>query len=186
MEHMLTVTQLARSCGLSRTTVLYYESIGLLKRPSRSIGNYRMYGEREAARLRQICVYRNAGVPLTAIRSILDRSAGEAEAVLKRRLVELDGEIQRLREHQGAILRLLRATNSLSGETMITKDKWVSIMKGAGFTEADMRRWHEQFEKAAPEEHQEFLEFLHISAGEIGQIRAWSRGGGGGEAAQKA
>jgi hypothetical protein len=38
-----------------------------------------------------------------------------------------------------------------------------------------MRRWHVEFEKAAPAEHQEFLEFLHIPAEEVTRIRAWSR-----------
>jgi hypothetical protein len=53
----------------------------------------------------------------------------------------------------------------------MTKDKWVSIMQAAGFSEEDMLRWHHQFEQKAPAEHQEFLEFLHIPAAEIGTIR---------------
>jgi hypothetical protein len=61
---------------------------------------------------------------------------------------------------------------------MVTKEKWISIMKAAGFTETDMNRWHAEFEKSAPEEHQEFLEFLHIPAEEIRSIREWSRKGG--------
>ncbi len=52
---MLNVTGLARRCGLSRTTLFYYESIGLLKASSRSPGNYRQYTERDVERLRQIC-----------------------------------------------------------------------------------------------------------------------------------
>ncbi|MEK6630671.1 MAG: hypothetical protein AABY89_08040 [Acidobacteriota bacterium] len=60
---------------------------------------------------------------------------------------------------------------------MITKEKWVGIMKAAGFTEPDMQRWHMEFEKSAPDEHQEFLEFLHIPAAEITSIRTWSRTG---------
>src|ERR1035441_10157287 len=51
----LTVTDLARSCNLARSTVLYYESIGLLARPRRSAGNYRVYSEQDLDRLRQIC-----------------------------------------------------------------------------------------------------------------------------------
>lgn len=47
-------------------------------------------------------------------------------------------------------------------------------MKAAGFTEADMHRWHKEFEKSAPADHQEFLEYLHIPPGEIGSIREWS------------
>ena len=69
----LTVTLLARACGLSRSTVLYYESLGLLKPVRRSAGNYRLYGERDLERLRQVCLYRNAGLKLSDIRSILDR-----------------------------------------------------------------------------------------------------------------
>ncbi len=60
---------------------------------------------------------------------------------------------------------------------MVTKDKWVKVMREAGFTDADMHRWHAQFEKSAPSEHQEFLEFLHIPAEEIRNIREWSRKG---------
>lgn len=57
----------------------------------------------------------------------------------------------------------------------MTKDRWVAVMRAAGFTEADMHRWHREFEKSAPEDHQAFLEFLHIEAGEIARIREWSR-----------
>ena len=58
---------------------------------------------------------------------------------------------------------------------MITKEKWVSIMKAAGLTESDMHHWHAEFERAAPEEHQEFLQFLHIPQEEIRTIREASR-----------
>ena len=53
--------------------------------------------------------------------------------------------------------------------------KWVAVMRSAGFTDDDMHRWHTEFEKSAPAEHQEFLEFLHIPTAEIAKIRDWSR-----------
>lgn len=172
---MLTVTQLARLCGLSRTTLLYYESIGLLPPASRSNANYRRYSNEDAERLRTICAYRDAGLRLSDIQQILAEESNEASAVLKRRLVELDGEIERLREHQQAIFRLLKAEDGEWRTLEMTKERWVSIMHAAGFAEADMRRWHKQFEQQAPEEHQEFLEYLKIPAEEIGTIRKWSR-----------
>ena len=172
----LTVTLLARACGLSRGTVLYYESLGLLKPVRRSAGNYRLYGDRDLERLRQVCLYRNAGLKLSDIRSILDRSHGDAASVLQRRLVELGGEIERLREHQRAIARLLGGANRLRRMRMVTKEKWVEVMRSAGFTDEQMRRWHMEFEKSAPDEHQEFLEFLHIPANEVVRIREWSKG----------
>jgi DNA-binding transcriptional MerR regulator len=174
----LTVTNLARACGLSRSTVLYYESMGLLRSARRSDGNYRLYGEKDLERLRRICIYRGAGLTLSDIRSILDEVRGDAARVLKRRLVELSGEIEKLRDHQRAIARLLKDTDQLRRFPMVTKEKWVEVMRAAGFSEDDMHRWHAQFEKSAPQEHQEFLEFLHIPADEVKTIREWSRNAG--------
>jgi hypothetical protein len=37
-----------------------------------------------------------------------------------------------------------------------------------------MNRFHTEFERTAPQEHQEFLEFLHIPAEEIRKIRELS------------
>jgi len=173
---MWTVSKLAARCGLSRGTLLYYESIGLLKPPARSAANYRRYAEKDLARLQQICAYRHAGLTLEDIRAVLDRRESDAAAVLKRRLVALDGEIETRRAHQRAILKLLK-NDSIGRKKMITKEKWVSIMKASGLTEAEMHRWHTEFEKAAPEEHQEFLEFLNIPAPEIRTIRDWSARG---------
>ena len=170
----LTITKLARACGLSRSTVLYYESLGLVKAARRSAGNYRVYSDADLARLRQVCVYRGAGLKLGDIRSVLDRPRGEAAGVLQRRMLEIGREIETLREHQRAIARLIGGTNRLRRDRMVTKQKWVEIMRAAGFSEEQMNRWHREFEKSAPAEHQEFLEFLHIPAEEVKHIREWS------------
>jgi len=175
---MFTVTKLARQCGISRTALLYYESIGLMTPPLRSGGNYRCYSEADAQRLLQIRAYRDAGLKLDDIRAILGTSSrrpgSDAFRVLKRRLVEIDAEIVTLRTHQQAILKLLEH-KALRKANMISKDKWVSIMKACGLTGEQMDRWHAEFERSAPAEHQEFLEFLHIPAEEIETIRANSR-----------
>ena len=172
----LSVTQLAQSCDLARSTVLYYEKIGLLKRPRRSEAQYRVYGEKDAERLRRICTYRDAGLALTDIRRILDGPQNDAADVLRRRLGELSAEIERMREHQRAIARLLMTTNQFRRIPMVTKEKFTAVLRASGFSDEDMRRLHTEFEKNAPSEHQEFLEFLHIPAAEIQAIRAWSGG----------
>jgi DNA-binding transcriptional MerR regulator len=173
---MYTVSGLAQRCGLSRTTILYYESLGLLKPASRSPGNYRQYGEREFERLREICAYRHVGLSLADIRTVLGRPSNDAASTLQKRLVQIDAEDGRLRGHQRVILRLLGNTSFRRAE-MITKEKWVAIMEGAGLSHEQMERWHVEFERSAPGEHQEFLEFLHIPAEEIQRIREWSRKG---------
>lgn len=175
---MLSVTQLARACGLSRTTVLYYESLGLLPAPSRSSGNYRQFGDRHLSCLRQICSYRSAGLKLADIRTLLgEPKKAEAAAILQHRLAEIGVEVERLKEHQRAIVRLLEHRTSFVRRKDMNKEKWVAIMKAAGFAENDMRKWHKEFERAAPQDHQEFLEYLKIPKPEIERIRAWSREG---------
>ncbi|HEX7487168.1 MAG TPA: MerR family DNA-binding protein [Vicinamibacterales bacterium] len=125
-------------------------------------------------RLRQIRAYRHVGLSLADIRSVLGAAASDAASVLKRRLLELDGEIETLRGHQRSILRLLDH-KGLRRNQMITKEKWVAIMRGCGFSEQQMHAWHVEFERSAPDEHQEFLEFLHIPADEIRTIRQHSK-----------
>jgi len=173
---MLTVSKLARACGLSRTAVLYYESIGLLRPHARSSAGYRLYGDAELERLRAICTYRRAGLGIRDIRELVDQpSRRGASGVLYRRLEEISREMETLREHQGAILQLLAGAGQLGKRKAMTKQKWTAIMREAGFSEDDMHRWHVVFERTAPADHEQFLQFLHIPPAEIAAIRKWSR-----------
>lgn len=172
---METVSQFAKRGKVSRSTVLYYESIGLIEPAHRTAAGYRLYGEREQRALEQIKLYRSVGVSVEEIRTILSAHGNQLGTVLKRRLAELENEIAALHDHQRVILKLLRINLDRRKRKNMTKDKWVTIMKESGFTEQDMHRWHRQFEKSAPADHEEFLKFLNIPAGEIGQIREWSR-----------
>ncbi len=95
--------------------------------------------------------------------------------MLKRRLEALGEEIGKLRRQQWAIAALLQQSGQFRRTKMVTKEKLVSVMRAAGLSEDDMHRFHAEFEKSAPEEHQEFLEFLHIPAEEARSIREWSR-----------
>ena len=169
---MLTVSQLASRCGLSRSTLLYYESIGLLIAASRSSSNYRRYGERAVQRLQQIRAYGDAGLNLKDVQALLDAKPS-AGAILNRRFLEIDREISVLRRQQQTILRL----QSDNKGKLMTKDKWTAIMRATGFTDTEMIRWHVEFERSAPDDHQQFLEYLHIGAEEISHIRDWSRNG---------
>lgn len=171
----MTVSMVSRRCGLSRSTLLYYESRGLLRQPPRTDGNYRAYTEADVDRLLQIGRYRRVGLSLEAIRVLLDQPRGGVTSILERRLVDIDREIDTLRGHQAAILRILRRSRTLRRTKMMTKDKWVAIMRSAGLGEDDMSRWHAEFEKAAPDDHQQFLKYLQIPGGEIKSIRDRSR-----------
>jgi len=172
---MLTITKLARACGLSRTAVLYYESKGLLGRTKRSAGNYRVYSEKDLARLREVRRYRESGLTLADIQALFAEDGGGAAGVLEKRLAQVAADIERLRQHQRALLQLLGQKSAFRRTKAMTKEKWVAVMRAAGFKDDDMHRWHAEFEKQAPEDHAEFLRYLHIGEEEAGKIRDWSR-----------
>ena len=142
--------------------------------PARTGGNYRAYTQADLDRLRRIRAYRDAGLSLDDIRTLLARPGGEAWSVLERRLIEIDAEITTLRAHRQNLLKLLE-NQALRKGKMITKEKWTAIMRATGFSEDQMHAWHAEFERSAPAEHQEFLEFLHIPAEEVATIRQKSR-----------
>jgi MerR family transcriptional regulator, thiopeptide resistance regulator len=172
-----TVGVLARSVGLARSTLLYYDRIGLLSATRRSAGRYRLYGDEARARLEAICTYRRVGLGLREIRGLLNARDGQTAAILTARLARLNEDIARLREQQRVIVKLLKNRTLLNGTRALDKRRWVQILSAAGLHESDMGRWHVEFEALAPEAHQDFLESLGISRAEVTSIRERSRSG---------
>lgn len=172
---MYTIGQLAKRFGLTRSTLLYYDRIGLLRASGRAGANYRRYGSEEAERLEKIRFYRRTGLSLEEIRRLLDEPAdAEIAEALEKRLRELEAEIRELRERQRLILGLLKREAPVDGFPGVDRRKWTDLLRAAGLDEAGMRRWHMAFERSSPEGHQRFLEGLGIPAGEIPLIRRWS------------
>ena len=171
---MLTISKLGTKFGLSRATILYYEREGLLYPSTRSENGYRWYGKEEIKRLASIVAYRSYGIPVAKLSELVDPvDVVTQETILRGQFNALEGEIQKLRQQQKAIVMLLQQAN-LSEEPMVTKERWVEIMRAAGLNDQDMENWHKQFEIMEPEAHQEFLESLNINQDEINKIRAWS------------
>jgi DNA-binding transcriptional MerR regulator len=167
---METIGRLARRFGLSRSTLLYYDRIGLFPAPARSEAGYRRYGEEAVRRLELICLYRSAGVPLREIRRLLEGPREGAAALLEQRLAALQAEQARIREQQEVILRLLQP-GLARRYRRLDKDGWVALLRAAGLDDAAMWRWHAAFERAAPEAHREFLASLRIPDADIARIR---------------
>lgn len=168
---MLTVTQLAKQFGVSRTTILYYEKEELLMPAYRSENGYRWYGNNEIQRLKAITSYRSYGLSVSSIKTLVNRNGESQDQILKDHFNQLESEIQNLRAQQKAVVVLLQEPSLLEGN-IVNKERWVEIMVAAGFSESDMVKWHQKFEELEPQEHQKFLESLGISGKEITQIRA--------------
>ena len=168
----LTLGRLARATGLARSSLLHYEALGLLAPQARSESGYRLYGAAELQRLQAIRRYRDAGLSLAAIQQLLAQPPATGPAgLLEQRLLALSDEVQRLRGQQQGLARLLAMPDFHTQRRARCKAAWVALLRQAGFSDADMRRWHADFEAMAPEQHEAFLRSLGLSPAEVAAIR---------------
>jgi DNA-binding transcriptional MerR regulator len=128
--------------------------------------------------MERIDTYRKAGLPLRAIREILDNEGPDTlEAGLRQRLAALNEELERVRAQQRLVVRLLGRDGGQTRCRGIDVKQWVAMLEEAGVDEAGRQRWHQAFERDAPAAHQEFLESLGLDKTRIDDIRQCSRTG---------
>lgn len=166
-----TISEIAGKFRLSRSTLLYYDKIGLLSPRQRSAADYRIYTEHDYQLMEEISLLRNAGISLSVIKKIVTGGSSPRTEILHRRLKDINDEINLLRQQQKFILSLLDDKEIIGSTRVITKEKWIKYLRKAGLDEAGMERWHAEFEKSSPEAHQDFLESLGLPTEEILLIR---------------
>ncbi len=174
---MFTIGQVAKKYSLSRSTLIYYDSIGVLTPSGRSESNYRLYSESDLKKMDRIQLFRSAGLSLDSIELLLEKENSELDSTLEGRLLTINSEIQKLRNQQKVILNILENETLVRDSRLMTKEVWVSILRAAGLDDAGMKNWHIEFERTSPEAHQDFLESLGIEKDEVAAIRDWSRPG---------
>lgn len=84
-----TVDKLAKLAGVSSRALRYYDELGILKPARINSSGYRIYGAKEVDRLQQILFYRELGVPLDTIKSIVAHPEFDGVAALKAHREEL-------------------------------------------------------------------------------------------------
>jgi len=172
---MFSIGQISKKFSLSRSTIIYYDSIGVLSPSGRTEANYRLYSDLDVQKMEKIVQYRSAGLSLKSISNILNNDNCKLYSTLENRLFEINLEIQSLRSQQKLILQLLKSKKSLKHSRIVSKEDWISLLKATGLDDEGMKKWHIEFEKMAPEAHQDFLESLGIESNEIIVIRDWSK-----------
>ena len=125
---MYRISELAQMLGLSRTTLLYYEKLGLICGQRLSNG-YRTYSDMDLQRLRLIQQLHSGGLTLKECKACLE--AKVERAVLLERLEHLDQEIAQKQQSRDLLAALL-------GET-------------------SLNQWHETLDKLAPDAHIDWL-----------------------------
>ena len=173
---MYTIRELCMKSGLSRTALLYYESIGLLVAEARSESNYRLYSDISVARLKRICTYRDAGVSLEEIVQILDYESDVEREVLERTLLLLNEKANEIKKSQARIAALLHQeavpTYPFAG---IDLKAVLDSLAPLGIDESVLLVFHEALEHNSPEGHRSFLSLCGFSQDDINRILASMR-----------
>lgn len=112
-ETNLTIGDLSRRTGCKVQTIRYYEDVGLMPRPRRTVGNQRRYASGDADRLTFIRHARELGFDLAAIRELLnlsdapDKPCETADTIARIQLLHIDSRLTRLRALRKELKRMI-------------------------------------------------------------------------------
>lgn len=96
------IGELSRTAGVSTKTIRYYESLGLLRKPSRTASGYRIYGRKDADRLRFVAKAKCLGFSLADVQDILTLHERNQYpcihvlALLDRKISEIDALLEQM------------------------------------------------------------------------------------------
>jgi DNA-binding transcriptional MerR regulator len=108
----LTIGELSRRTGVKIPTIRYYEQTGLIDEPPRSDGNQRRYGRSALERLAFIKPGRDLGLPIEAIRELIDlsgdpeRPCADADRIARAHLAAVRQRIARLQRLEAELERI--------------------------------------------------------------------------------
>lgn len=111
------IGELAERTRCEIVTIRYYEKKGLLLKPARSDGNFRLYGDGHVERLQFIRHCRSLDMTLVEIRALLElrdnpkQDCSEVNALLDGHIQELEARVEallQLKDHPGRLAREVR------------------------------------------------------------------------------
>ncbi len=106
------IGELAAAGGCQVETIRYYEREGLLPKPARSVGNYRLYGSEHVDRLTFIRHCRSLGMSLIDVRRLLhfkdapDENCNEVNLLLDTHIAQIAERMEELKILQEQMLEL--------------------------------------------------------------------------------
>lgn len=92
-QHLYSVGEVCSLMHVTRKTLFYYDKIGLLKPTERtSVQQFKLYDAAQIDRLNQILIYRNAGLNIQEVRTLLDDEKTDHLKVMEAALQRLEKE----------------------------------------------------------------------------------------------
>jgi DNA-binding transcriptional MerR regulator len=139
----LTVGQVAEQFGVTVRTLHHYDEFGLLVPSERTSAGYRLYSDKDIARLQHVVVYRRLGFALEEIALLLDDASADLGEHLRR---QREAVMSRLDEMRELVTAIDRALEKVMSGTRLTKEEQKELF-GDGFSddyaEGAEQRWGE-------------------------------------------
>ncbi|WP_029064207.1 helix-turn-helix domain-containing protein [Labrenzia sp. DG1229] len=126
------IGELSKQTGVKVPTIRYYEKEGLIDPPVRTEGNQRRYRETDRERLRFIRHSRDLGLPMPAIRDLIelsqhpDKPCHEADRIAADQLKSIRERIVHLKKLE---VELARIATSCQGDHTVTQ---CNVLKAFG------------------------------------------------------
>jgi MerR family transcriptional regulator, thiopeptide resistance regulator len=145
-----TVSEVARSTGISVRTLHHYDEIGLLVPSGRSRSGYRLYSDEDVQRLHHILVARELGMSLVDVKRSLDDPSFDRRSALVRQRAELVARIDQnravLRGVEAALAALEAERNGEPSMSHLKDSDFVELFGGfdpKAYDEEVRARWGE-------------------------------------------
>lgn len=105
----LTVGQVSSRLGVTVRALHHWDEIGLARPSLRTAAGYRLYTAVDLERLHRIVVYRETGLALDRIRTVLDDSAADVPGALRAQRAQITERIDRLQRLGAGLDRMIDA-----------------------------------------------------------------------------
>ena len=154
-EMAMTVGEVSTLLGVSVRALHHWDESGLVHPSQRSAAGYRLYSEADIMRIQQVLVYRQTGMSLADIKTVLDDPKADAVAHLRRQRDLLQGQVSHLQHMLRSIdtvmeIQLLGAHLSVAEMVEIWGTDWDPVyIEEAQAQWGDTQEWAESSRRKA-------------------------------------
>jgi len=109
----MTIGKLSKATGVKVTTIRYYESIGVMGEPDRSLSGQRLYGDDAVQRLSFVRHARDLGFPMEVIRDLIvlqtepGRDCADVDAIARAQLADVEKRLKQLQALKSELKRMI-------------------------------------------------------------------------------
>lgn len=151
---MRTVKEVSELTGVSTRTLHYYDEIGLFPPTDKSEAGYRLYDDRALEILQQILFFREFGIPLKDIKTILENPSLDRNQILQMQREMLVEKKERMERLIASIDKVLKGDNKMDFSV---------------FTKTEIEKMFQLMFNSMPEEMRQ------TAIGEFGSLEHWKK-----------